>query len=873
MTLLTTTTTTLIASCYCLLLLLPSVVQAAGVFELKLKSFANENGKDSLGKCCSGGQPSSSGKCPGVCRTRLFVCLKQYQANIDTTTKCTYGEVVTPVLGDSVLGNLSDASVATTGFANPIRFPFEFTWPGTFSLIVEAFHDNTDNATHLTSGSSAADRVIITRLATQRWLDVGPEWIEDEHRSQHSVMLYDYRVTCAAQYYGKGCEKMCRPRDDNFGHYRCSPTGEIVCLSGWKGDYCDIPHCLAGCDEQHGHCSRPNECTCHNGWTGPFCDQCVRYPGCLHGSCQKPWECLCDEGWGGLFCNQDLNFCTNHKPCRNGGTCFNTGQGSYTCACAAGFTGTDCETPILDCQANPCLNQGTCMSTNETHADERHISRRYKCACPAGWRGRHCEVSSRSCKDSPCARGATCEDDSEKGYSCKCPAGYTGSDCEKQIDECAENPCANGATCTDLIAGFSCTCPPGFSGERCQHNIDDCQGEPCLNGGTCVDLVNKFRCQCVPGYTGRLCQDKVDYCLAKPCANGGSCVSTTNDYRCFCKLGFSGKDCSLDVDECKSSPCQHGGTCRNRVNGFVCECPDGWRGETCSEPPPRAGYWSPPPVQQQQQQQLQPVAAKPEARHAALSTEHVVVIATISTAVPAFVLLAALAVMCMKRRQKREQAKADEEARLQNERNAVHSSMSKRAAAALCERPGELQANGDSHMIKNTWTAQSAAAAAAAGCGQGLEHSSSTGRLQAKSVNNAAAAAAYEDGYKPEPVQDVRQRGAATKQLNTEAAAHRASQQLYQKEKECMQRTSPCQMMDSKRASTLMTTDNSSCCSAASCGDFKRPNTSLTETRPPSPPDGDAPLKGSDTSGCGVYVIDDHYRHDSALAATLATEV
>lgn len=83
----------------------------------------------------------------------------------------------------------------------------------------------------------------------------------------------------------------------------------------------------------------------------------------MHGSCRKPWDCLCDEGWGGLFCNQDLNYCTNHKPCRHGGTCFNTGQGSYTCSCPPGYTGTDCEKEIDDCANQPCLNGGTCKVT------------------------------------------------------------------------------------------------------------------------------------------------------------------------------------------------------------------------------------------------------------------------------------------------------------------------------------------------------------------------------------------------------------------------------------------------------------------------------------------------------------------------------
>ena len=100
--------------------------------------------------------------------------------------------------------------------------------------------------------------------------------------------------------------------------------------------------------------------SCKLGWQGKLCDQCIRYPGCLHGSCQQPWQCYCNEGWGGLFCNQDLNYCTNHKPCKNGGTCFNTGQGSYTCTCPAEYTGTDCELVKDDCTVIPCLNGGTC---------------------------------------------------------------------------------------------------------------------------------------------------------------------------------------------------------------------------------------------------------------------------------------------------------------------------------------------------------------------------------------------------------------------------------------------------------------------------------------------------------------------------------
>lgn len=56
----------------------------------------------------------------------------------------------------------------------------------------------------------------------------------------------------------------------------------------------------------------------------------------------------------------DLNYCTHHKPCMNGATCSNTGQGSYTCSCRPGFTGASCEIQVNECAGNPCRNGGSC---------------------------------------------------------------------------------------------------------------------------------------------------------------------------------------------------------------------------------------------------------------------------------------------------------------------------------------------------------------------------------------------------------------------------------------------------------------------------------------------------------------------------------
>lgn len=56
----------------------------------------------------------------------------------------------------------------------------------------------------------------------------------------------------------------------------------------------------------------------------------------------------------------DLNYCTNKRPCKNGGTCTNTGEGSYTCTCPIGYMGTNCEVEVDNCRVQPCQNGGSC---------------------------------------------------------------------------------------------------------------------------------------------------------------------------------------------------------------------------------------------------------------------------------------------------------------------------------------------------------------------------------------------------------------------------------------------------------------------------------------------------------------------------------
>nr|XP_046240334.1 delta-like protein D [Scatophagus argus] len=524
----------------CLLLvvtlsLLTCQVLCSGVFELKLQEFLNKKGIKGNANCCPRGSAhpqEQNQQCE--CKTFFRVCLKHYQANVSPEPPCTYGGTVTPVLGSN---SFQVPETNADSFTNPIRFPFGFTWPGTFSLIMEALH--TDSLDDLTTDNPER---LISRITTQRHLTVGEEWSKDMQSSGRTELRYAYRFLCDEHYYGDGCSVFCRPRDDAFGHFTCGERGEIICNSGWKGQYCTEPICLPGCDEEHGFCDKPGECKCRVGFSGRYCDDCIRYPGCLHGTCQQPWQCNCQEGWGGLFCNQDLNYCTHHKPCLNGATCTNTGQGSYTCSCLPGYTGASCEIQVNECSGNPCRNGGSCADNDNG----------YKCTCPPGFYGNNCEFSANTCADGPCFNGGRCVDNPEGGYFCQCPMGYAGFNCEKKIDHCSSNPCLNGAECVDLVNSYLCQCPEGFSGPNCEDSSSIsgyCLSFPCQNGGTCQEGVNGYTCNCPPGYTGENCSVPISRCHHNPCHNGATCHERGGRYICACVPGYGGHNCQFLLPE------------------------------------------------------------------------------------------------------------------------------------------------------------------------------------------------------------------------------------------------------------------------------------------------------------------------------------
>lgn len=607
--------------------------QSTGHFELQLISVENVNGELADGECCDGPKNSQDLRCTrDECDTYFKVCLKEYQTAVTTTGPCTFASGQTEVLGGNIFsfkGTKNNPNKIDE--AGKILMPFQFAWPRTFSLIVEAW--DWDNSTR-----NNEEELLIERGTHTGMINPGDNWQTILHDGPVARIIYRIRVRCDDNYYSNKCNKLCVPRDDYFGHYRCDPLGAQVCLEGWMGPDCRTAICKQGCNQLHGTCSIPGECMCRYGWQGQFCDDCVLYPGCVHGTCSDAWQCNCERNWGGLLCNKDLNYCGRHQPCVNGGTCMNTEPDEFFCACPQGYSGKTCQIVEHACVSNPCTNGGTC----------HEVLTGFECQCPPGWDGPTCANNLDECVSSPCAQGGTCID-LEDGFDCVCPPQWEGKTCQIDLNSC-HGQCQNGATCKEGPRGYHCQCPPGFVGIHCEIQRNKCDSQPCHNNGKCHTVLDGFVCECPPEFAGQLCEiptwSPADACYPNPCENAATCHSmgqdfycacpegyegktcerlkencqttscqvidsctitiATNDsavvrhissnvcgprgrcisqpsgnFTCICNEGFSGIYCHENINDCISNPCRNGGTCIDKVNSFQCFCPDGWEGRLC----------------------------------------------------------------------------------------------------------------------------------------------------------------------------------------------------------------------------------------------------------------------------------------------------
>ncbi|XP_066540896.1 protein jagged-1b isoform X2 [Hoplias malabaricus] len=531
------------------------VVCAVGSFELQIHQWQNSLGILKSGQCCDLHGP----KCPPTdqCDTFFRVCLKEYQARVSPTGTCTFGSASTPVLGGNSHTVQHHGHEGAEG--GRISIPFKYAWPKSFSLVIEVLDYDNDT-------SEPGQEELIERVLLSSMLNPGEQWQTYRHHSHELSLEYRLRFRCHTNYYGPLCNKFCRSRDDFFGHFDCDAAGSKVCKDGWTGPECRQAVCRQGCNLARASCSLPGECECHYGWKGDLCDECETFPGCDHGTCTEPWKCVCDTNWGGLLCDKDLNYCGNHQPCKNSGTCINTEPNEYQCVCMDGFLGRNCDVVEHACLSLPCVNGATCVE------DQAGFS----CVCADGWTGPTC-ADVLKCDSAPCGPGATCRE-TPQGFQCLCPPGWTGKTCQIDMNECETDICVHARSCRNLIGGYLCDCLPGWVGPNCDTRNSSCQIS-CLNGGHCEDS----QCVCLMGYTGKYCQTAVGVCDSAPCLNGGQCVEQEKDKSmlCNCPVGYTGMYCEEVIDMCNPNPCQKGVPCRRTDGGYMCGCPEGYFENEC----------------------------------------------------------------------------------------------------------------------------------------------------------------------------------------------------------------------------------------------------------------------------------------------------
>ena len=316
-------------------------------------------------------------------------------------------------------------------------------------------------------------------------------------------------------------------------------------------------------------------------------DACSNTP-CVNGSCtpggiSQHYTCECFTGYTGTNCDENINDCQCNK-CVNG-TCVD-GIEAYTCDCDPGFNGTLCDQEINECHTADC-NNGTCTD----------LVNDYMCQCYQDYTGQHCDTL-LSCSSNPCENEGTCIDEEQGTFLCLCPPEWTGVTCGEDALPCDPNPCNNGGNCSENGAEFSCNCVVGWIGDTCEdddRNLSFCEEHLCANGGTCnEDYGPNTNCSCVSGFAGDSCDDddpSATFCDENWCLNGGTCYEVFGDATvCVCLPGYYCRTrCSEVVIACASAPCENGGTCvddEDYSGSFKCLCPREWAGETCTDVAP-----------------------------------------------------------------------------------------------------------------------------------------------------------------------------------------------------------------------------------------------------------------------------------------------
>ncbi|KAM9324581.1 hyaluronan-binding protein 2 [Gastrophryne carolinensis] len=117
------------------------------------------------------------------------------------------------------------------------------------------------------------------------------------------------------------------------------------------------------------------------------------------------------------------------------------------------------------------------------------------------------------CSPNPCLNQGTCVA-TEEGFLCRCTNFFTGMNCERALRPCKKDTCAHGECVLKKYSPYyECRCHYPYRGVTCSSVEELCKRNPCKNGGTCLVNNNKFACACTNNYYGKFCEiESKDYC-------------------------------------------------------------------------------------------------------------------------------------------------------------------------------------------------------------------------------------------------------------------------------------------------------------------------------------------------------------------------
>ena len=316
------------------------------------------------------------------------------------------------------------------------------------------------------------------------------------------------RCACIPGYLGENCQAA-TPCTHGANGQSCQNDATVLgtvienncrcqCTNGYDGDHCETA------------------VSCTNGANGQACQNDATVTGTI---AADDCKCTCTVGFSGNNCETIIDVdcpgtftddeATNHftAACSgvttNAATCALTvsagySGGSVTCDTADGVYDVVAAT-ATPCASSPCKNGALCSDGVNSHT----------CACVAGFSGTNCEINIDDCASSPCKNGALCSD-GVNSHTCACVAGYSGDNCEK-LTSCTVGKngqeCQNNGLPSGTMGACSCQCAAGFTGDNCETELQ-CTQASCQNGGSVFGTVaaNDCACQCVNGFTGSYCQ-------------------------------------------------------------------------------------------------------------------------------------------------------------------------------------------------------------------------------------------------------------------------------------------------------------------------------------------------------------------------------